>query len=152
NLRKPSGVSYVLENRLLSKRLIPRAFEVGRVRQVNHYPARLAAALPSVSPGAPEESLVGGLTPGPHNSAHFEPSFLARQMGIDLVEAADLFVDEDRLFVHTTRGRRQVHVVYRRTDDAFLDPEMFRPDSLLGVPGLMRAWARGNVALANAPG
>ena len=152
NLRTPSGVSYVLENRLLSKRLIPRAFELGRVRQVNHYPARLAAALRSVSPVSSEQSTVVVLTPGPYNSAYFEHSFLARQMGIDLVQAADLFVDDDRLFLHTTRGRRQVHVVYRRTDDAFLDPELFRPDSLLGVRGIMRAWAKGNVALANAPG
>jgi uncharacterized circularly permuted ATP-grasp superfamily protein len=152
NLRTPSGVSYVLENRLLSKRLIPRAFEAGRVRQVNHYSARLAAALRSVSPIDPDRSTVVVLTPGPYNSAYFEHSFLARQMGVELVQAADLFVDEDKLFLHTTRGPRQVHVVYRRTDDAFLDPEMFRPDSLLGVRGLVRAWAKGNVALANAPG
>jgi uncharacterized circularly permuted ATP-grasp superfamily protein len=152
NLRTPSGVSYVLENRLLSKRLIPRAFEAGRVRQVNHYSARLAAALRSVSPIDPDRSTVVVLTPGPYNSAYFEHSFLARQMGVELVQAADLFVDADKLFLHTTRGPRQVHVVYRRTDDAFLDPEMFRPDSLLGVRGLVRAWAKGNVALANAPG
>jgi uncharacterized circularly permuted ATP-grasp superfamily protein len=152
NLRTPSGVSYVLENRLLSKRLIPQLFEAARVRQVNHYPARLAAALRSVSPVDPDLSTVVVLTPGPYNSAYFEHSFLARQMGVELVQGADLFVDEDRLFLHTTRGRRQVDVVYRRTDDAFLDPEMFRPDSVLGVPGLMRAWAKGHVALANAPG
>ena len=152
NLRTPSGVSYVLENRLLSKRLIPQLFEAARVRQVNHYPARLAAALRSVSPVDPDLSTVVVLTPGPYNSAYFEHSFLARQMGVELVQGADLFVDEDRLFLHTTRGRRQVDVVYRRTDDAFLDPEMFRPDSVLGVPGLMRAWAKGHVTLANAPG
>jgi uncharacterized circularly permuted ATP-grasp superfamily protein len=92
------------------------------------------------------------LTPGPHNSAYFEHSFLARTMGLELVEAADLFVDDDQVFVRTTRGRRRVHVIYRRTDEAFLDPEMFRPDSLLGVRGLMRAYRKGNVALANAPG
>jgi uncharacterized circularly permuted ATP-grasp superfamily protein len=152
NLRTPSGVSYVLENRLLSKRLIPQLFETARVRQVNHYPARLAAALRSVSPVDPDLSTVVVLTPGPYNSAYFEHSFLARQMGVELVQGADLFVDDDRLFLHTTKGRRQVDVVYRRTDDAFLDPEMFRPDSVLGVPGLMRAWAKGHVALANAPG
>jgi uncharacterized circularly permuted ATP-grasp superfamily protein len=152
NLRTPSGVSYVLENRLLSKRLIPQVFEAARVRQVNHYPARLAAALRSVSPIDPDMSTVVVLTPGPYNSAYFEHSFLARQMGVELVEASDLFVEDDRLYLHTTRGRRQVDVVYRRTDDAFLDPEMFRPDSLLGVRGLMRAWAKGTVALANAPG
>ncbi len=152
NLRTPSGVSYVLENRLLSKRLIPQLFEAARVRQVNHYPARLAAALRSVSPVDPDLSTVVVLTPGPYNSAYFEHSFLARQMGVELVQGADLFVDDDRLFLHTTRGRRQVDVVYRRTDDAFLDPEMFLPDSVLGVRGLMRAWAKGNVTLANAPG
>ena len=152
NLRTPSGVSYVLENRLLSKRLIPRAFEAARVRQVNHYPARLAGALRSVSPVDPDLSTVVVLTPGPYNSAYFEHSFLARQMGVELVEAADLHVEDDMLFLHTTRGPRRVHVVYRRTDDAFLDPEIFRPDSLLGVRGLMRVWAKGNVALANAPG
>ena len=152
NLRTPSGVSYVLENRLLSKRLIPQLFEAARVRQVNHYPARLAAALRSVSPVDPDLSTVVVLTPGPYNSAYFEHSFLARQMGLELVQGADLFVDDDRLFLHTTKGRRQVDVVYRRTDDAFLDPEMFRSDSLLGVRGLMRAWAKGHVALANAPG
>jgi uncharacterized circularly permuted ATP-grasp superfamily protein len=152
NLRTPSGVSYVLENRLLSQRLIPQLFEAARVRQVNHYPARLAAALRSVSPVDPDLSTVVVLTPGPHNSAYFEHSFLARQMGVELVQAADLFVDDDRLFLHTTRGRRQVDVVYRRTDDAFLDPEVFRPDSVLGVRGLMRVWAKGKVALANAPG
>ena len=108
NLRTPSGVSYVLENRLLSKRLIPRAFEAGRVRQVNHYSARLAAALRSVSPIDPDRSTVVVLTPGPYNSAYFEHSFLARQMGVELVQAADLFVDEDKLFLHTTRGPRQV--------------------------------------------
>ncbi len=152
NLRTPSGVSYVLENRLLSKRLIPQLFEAARVRQVNHYPARLAAALRSVSPVDPDLSTVVVLTPGPYNSAYFEHSFLARQMGVELVQGADLFVEDDRLFLHTTRGRRQVDVVYRRTDDAFLDPEMFRPDSVLGVRGLMRAWAKGHVTLANAPG
>ncbi|MGZ6131729.1 MAG: circularly permuted type 2 ATP-grasp protein [Myxococcaceae bacterium] len=152
NLRTPSGVSYVLENRLLSKRLLARAFEAAKVRPVNQYPARLAAALRSVSPAAPEETTIVVLTPGPHNSAYFEHSFLARQMGVELVEAADLFVDAERLFLQTIRGPKRVHVVYRRTDDAFLDPEVFRPDSMLGVRGLMRAWARGNVALANAPG
>ena len=152
NLRTPSGVSYVLENRLLSKRLLARAFAAARVRPVNQYPARLAAALRSVSPVSPEETTLVVLTPGPYNSAYFEHSFLARQMGVELVEAADLFVDDDRLFVHTIRGPKRVHVVYRRTDDAFLDPEVFRPDSMLGVRGLLRAWAKGNVALANAPG
>jgi uncharacterized circularly permuted ATP-grasp superfamily protein len=152
NLRTPSGVSYVLENRLVSKRVLPRAFEAARVRRVDHYPARLAETLRSVSPERPDASTVVLLTPGPYNSAYFEHSFLARTMGIELVEAADLAVEDDKVWLRTTVGPRRVHVIYRRTDEAFLDPEVFRKDSLIGVPGLMRAWAKGNVALANAPG
>jgi uncharacterized circularly permuted ATP-grasp superfamily protein len=152
NLRTPSGVSYVLENRLISKRVLPEVFDQARVRRVDHYPTRLAETLRSVSPEDPERSTVVVLTPGPYNSAYFEHSFLARTMGLELVEAADLFVDDDHVFVRTTRGPRRVHVIYRRIDDAFLDPELFRPDSLLGVRGLMRAYAKGTVALANAPG
>jgi uncharacterized circularly permuted ATP-grasp superfamily protein len=152
NLRTPSGVSYVLENRLISKRALPRAFDLARVQRVDHYPARLAETLRSVSPDPDAGSGVVVLTPGPYNSAYFEHTFLARTMGVELVQAADLFVDGDRVFVRTTRGPRPVHVVYRRTDDAFLDPEVFRPDSMLGVPGLVRAWSKGNVALCNAPG
>jgi uncharacterized circularly permuted ATP-grasp superfamily protein len=152
NLRTPSGVSYVLENRLVSKRVLGAAMEGARVRRVDHYPARLAETLRSVSPESPERSTVVLLTPGPFNSAYFEHSFLARQLGIELVQAADLFVDQDQVWLRTTLGPRRVHVIYRRTDEAFLDPEMFRKDSLIGVPGLMRAWARGTVALANAPG
>lgn len=156
NLRTPSGVSYVVENRLISKRILPQVFDLARVRRVDHYPTRLAETLRSVSPlnvgVAGGESCVVVLTPGPYNSAYFEHSFLARQMGIELVQAPDLFVDGDEVFVRTTRGARRVHVIYRRTDDAFLDPEVFRPDSALGVPGLMRAYAAGKVALCNAPG
>jgi uncharacterized circularly permuted ATP-grasp superfamily protein len=152
NLRTPSGVSYVLENRIISKRVLPEVFDRARVRPVDIYPSRLADALRSVSPVDPAATTAVVLTPGPYNSAYFEHSFLARTMGIELVQAADLFVERDRVFVRTTRGPRQVHVVYRRTDETFLDPEVFRPDSLLGVPGILRAWARGNVALANAPG
>jgi uncharacterized circularly permuted ATP-grasp superfamily protein len=152
NLRTPSGVSYVLENRLVSKRVLGQAMEGARVRRVDHYPARLAETLRSVSPEAPEQSTVVLLTPGPFNSAYFEHSFLARQLGIELVQSADLFVDQDQVWMRTTLGPRRVHVIYRRTDEAFLDPEMFRKDSLIGVPGLMRAWSKGNVALANAPG
>jgi uncharacterized circularly permuted ATP-grasp superfamily protein len=151
NLRCPSGVSYVLENRLISKRVMPRLFEQARVRRVDHYPAKLADTLRATAP-AEGDSCVVVLTPGRFNSAYFEHSFLARQMGVELVEAPDLFVDGDTVFVRTTRGPRRVDVIYRRTDESFLDPEVFRPDSLLGVPGLMRAWAAGNVALANAPG
>src|SRR5262249_51368834 len=111
-----------------------------------------AEMLRAVSPVAGEETTAVVLTPGPYNSAYFEHSFLARMMGLELVQAPDLFVDDDRVFVRTTRGPRRVHVIYRRTDEAFLDPEVFRPDSVLGVRGLMRAYAAGNVTLANAPG
>jgi uncharacterized circularly permuted ATP-grasp superfamily protein len=152
NLRTPSGVSYVMEGRIVSKRVMPEIYEQARVRQVDHYPARLAETLRAVSPEDPERSTVVVLTPGPYNSAYFEHTFLARTMGVEVVHPADLFVDDDRVFVRTTRGPRRVHVIYRRIDDAFLDPEMFRPDSLLGVRGLMRAYAAGNVALANSPG
>jgi uncharacterized circularly permuted ATP-grasp superfamily protein len=152
NLRTPSGVSYVIENRLVTKRIFPRVFDAARVHRVDHYPTRLAETLRSVSPIAAEDTHAVVLTPGPFNSAYFEHSFLARTMGLELVQAPDLFVDGDRVFVRTTRGPRPVDVIYRRTDEAFLDPEVFRPDSVLGVPGLMRAYAAGNVALANAPG
>jgi uncharacterized circularly permuted ATP-grasp superfamily protein len=152
NVRTPSGVSYVLENRLITKKVIPQLFEKARVQPVDHYPARLAEALRSVSPRDPDASTVVVLTPGPYNSAYFEHSFLARTMGLELVQAPDLFVDDDAVFIRTTRGPRRVDVIYRRTDEAFLDPDVFRPDSVLGVRGLMRAWRAGNVTLANAPG
>ncbi len=152
NLRTPSGVSYVMENRLVSKRVLPHAFDLAKVHRVDHYATRLAETLRAVSPRPHDESSVVVLTPGPFNSAYFEHGFLARTMGVELVQAADLFVDQDKVFVRTTRGPRRVDVIYRRTDEAFLDPEVFRPDSMLGVRGLMRAYAAGNVALANAPG
>jgi uncharacterized circularly permuted ATP-grasp superfamily protein len=152
NLRTPSGVSYVLENRLISKRVIPALFDQARVHRVDHYPSQLASTLRSVSPEDPDSATAVVLTPGPYNSAYFEHSFLARTMGLELVQAPDLFVENDKVFVRTTRGPRRVHVIYRRIDEAFLDPEVFRPDSMLGVRGLMRAYAKGNVALANAPG
>jgi len=152
NLRTPSGVSYVLENRLLSKRVLPEVLDRARVHPVDLYPSRLVEALRSVSPVDPGATSAVVLTPGPFNSAYFEHSFLARTMGLELVQAADLFVEGDRVYVRTTRGPRPVHVIYRRTDELFLDPEVFRPDSLLGVRGIMRAWAKGNVTLANAPG
>ncbi len=152
NLRTPSGVSYVVENRVISKRVLPRVFDAARVHRVDHYPTRLAQTLRSVAPRGPDDAVVVVLTPGPYNSAYFEHSFLARTMGLELVMAPDLFVERDRVFVRTTRGPRQVDVIYRRTDEDFLDPEVFRADSMLGVPGLMRAYAAGNVALANAPG
>jgi uncharacterized circularly permuted ATP-grasp superfamily protein len=152
NLRVPSGVSYVVENRLVSKRVIPRSFDRARVQRVDHYPAKLAETLRAVAPAGESSPTCVVLTPGPYNSAYFEHSFLARQMGLELVQAPDLFVDGDEVFVRTTRGPRRVHVIYRRIDEAFLDPEVFRPDSMLGVRGLMRAWAAGKVTLANAPG
>jgi uncharacterized circularly permuted ATP-grasp superfamily protein len=151
NLRTPSGVSYVVENRLMSKRMFPRVFDAARVHRVDHYPTRLAETLRSVSPAEGDANAVV-LTPGPYNSAYFEHSFLARTMGLELVQAPDLFVERDLVFCRTTRGPKRVDVIYRRTDEAFLDPDVFRADSVLGVPGLMRAYAAGNVALANAPG
>ena len=152
NLRTPSGVSYVLENRLVTRRVFQHAMEHIGVRRVDDYPLHLAETLRSASPTDPEDATVVVLTPGPLNSAYFEHSFLARSMGLELVESTDLFVHGDEVFVRTTKGPRRVDVIYRRTDDAYLDPEFFRPDSLLGVPGLMRAYAAGKVALANAPG
>jgi uncharacterized circularly permuted ATP-grasp superfamily protein len=152
NLRTPSGVSYVIENRLVTRRVFQNAMEHIGVRRVDDYPMHLGDTLRSVSPEDPDRSTIVVLTPGPFNSAYFEHSFLARSMGLELVEAGDLFVHGDQVFVRTTKGPRRVHVIYRRTDDAFLDPEFFRPDSLLGVPGLMRAYAAGQVTLANAPG
>jgi uncharacterized circularly permuted ATP-grasp superfamily protein len=151
NLRTPSGVSYVVENRLITKRLFPRVFDAARVHRVDHYPTRLADTLRSVAPNGGDPYAVV-LTPGPYNSAYFEHSFLARTMGLELVQAPDLFVDADKVYCRTTRGPKRVDVIYRRTDETFLDPEVFRPDSVLGVPGLMRAYAAGNVTLANAPG
>jgi uncharacterized circularly permuted ATP-grasp superfamily protein len=151
NLRTPSGVSYVLENRFVTKRVLRDAIELSAVRSVEQYPIELAATLRAIAPNAHEAHVVV-LTPGIYNSAYFEHSFLARHMGIDLVEPSDLFVDGDVVFVRTTHGPRRVDVIYRRIDDAYLDPEFFRPDSMLGVKGLMRAYAAGNVALANAPG
>jgi uncharacterized circularly permuted ATP-grasp superfamily protein len=152
NLRTPSGVSYVLENRTVTKRVFQHALANAGVRRVDQYPNHLAEMLRSVSPTDPENATLVVLTPGPFNSAYFEHSFLARSMGLELVEATDLFVRGDEVFVRTTKGPRRVDVIYRRTDDAYLDPEFFRPDSLLGVPGLMRVYAAGKVALVNAPG
>lgn len=152
NLRTPSGVSYVLENRMVSKRVLPQVFEEARVQAVEHYPARLSETLAAVSPVPHDETTTVVLTPGPFNSAYFEHSFLARTMGLELVQPADLYVDDDRVYLRTTRGPKRVHVIYRRIDDAFIDPDVFRPDSLLGVRGLVRAYEKGNVALANALG
>ena len=152
NLRCPSGVSYVLENRALMKRVFPQVFEASRVRPVDAYPGRLRATLAAMAPRQDHDRHVVLLTPGIHNSAYFEHSFLAQQMGVPLVQGSDLVVDDDRVYMRTTRGFSRVDVVYRRIDDTFLDPRAFRPDSLLGVPGIVGAWAKGNVALCNAPG
>lgn len=153
NARTPSGVSYVLENRGVLKRALPLVFADLPVRGVDDYPQRLRNALDeSAPPTANGEPRVVVLTPGPFNSAYFEHSFLARRMGCYLVHNSDLFVDDDRVYLKTTAGPQRVDVIYRRIDDDFLDPEFFREDSLLGVPGLVRAYAAGNVTLANAVG
>jgi uncharacterized circularly permuted ATP-grasp superfamily protein len=152
NCRCPSGVSYVLENRALLNRSIPELFSVYPVRPVSDYPHQLLNTLRYVAPRAGERAQVVVLTPGIHNSAYFEHSFLAREMGVPLVQPGDLIVEDNRVFLRATDGRKPVDVIYRRIDDAFLDPLAFRPDSVLGVPGLVNAYRSGNVALANAPG
>ncbi|MBW3657563.1 MAG: circularly permuted type 2 ATP-grasp protein [Actinobacteria bacterium] len=153
NLRNPSGISYVLENRVAMTRVLPVAFARHRVRPVDQYGQLLLNALRSVAPpAAGEQPLAVVLTPGVHNSAYFEHAFLARQMGIELVEGRDLVVDEHVVSMRTTRGLRRVDVIYRRIDDEFLDPVVFRPDSALGVPGLMSAARAGNVTVVNAVG
>ena len=152
NLRCPSGVSYVLENRGVMTETFPVVFEGLGVRPVADYPSRLLSMLEYVAPAAMQRPVVAVLTPGMFNSAYFEHSFLARQMGVQLVEGRDLVVADDRLQMRTTRGYEQVDVLYRRIDDDFLDPACFRSDSLLGVPGIMDLYRRGRVALVNAPG
>lgn len=151
NMRCPSGVSYVLQNRQILKRTFPQVFERCSIRPVDEYCARLRAALEYLAP-AVEKPKVVVLTPGIYNSAYYEHSFLAQQMGVDLVEGSDLVVQDRKVYARTTKGLVQVHVIYRRVDDDFLDPLCFRPDSCLGVAGLMEAYKAGNVALANAPG
>lgn len=152
NVRTPSGISYVLENRVAMTRLLPQLFQHYRVRPVDHYPQLLLAALKAVAPSADREAVVVVWTPGPLNSAYFEHVFLARQMGVELVEASDLVVRDDVLYMRTTSGLARVHAVYRRLDDDFVDPLEFRSDSLLGVPGLVRAYRAGTVAVSNAFG
>jgi uncharacterized circularly permuted ATP-grasp superfamily protein len=152
NVRTPSGVSYVLENRMVMKKVFPRVFSEARVAGVEEYPIRLRQALASVGPAPDDEGGTVVLSPGPYNSAYFEHSFLARRMGVPLVEGRDLFVERDRVYAKTTLGPRRIDVIYRRVDDPFLDPRAFRKDSQLGVPGLLEAYAKGNVALANAIG
>ena len=152
NLRCPSGVSYVLENRRILKRTFPQVFEALRVRPVDEYPSRLLSTFQSLFPAAMESPKVALLTPGIFNSAYYEHTFLAQQMGVELVEGNDLVAANGRIMMRTTKGFEPVDVLYRRIDDDFLDPEVFRSDSLLGVPGLMEIYKKGRVALANAPG
>ena len=152
NGRCPSGVSYVLENRRAMKRTFPAMFGGIGVRPVDQYPAELLKTLQHIAPAGVVDPTVVLLTPGPYNSAYFEHTYLARQMGIEIVEGRDLVVRDSRAFMRTTKGLQPVHVIYRRIDDDFLDPTVFRRDSALGVPGLIRAYRAGNVALANSIG
>ena len=152
NARCPSGVSYVLENRRALKRTFPRSFEACGVRPVEPYPHELLRVLQHIAPAGVTEPTVVLLTPGAYNSAYFEHTYLARQMGIEIVEGRDLFVRDQRVFMHTTKGLQPVHVIYRRIDDDFLDPTVFRRDSALGVPGLVQALRAGSVSLANSIG
>jgi uncharacterized circularly permuted ATP-grasp superfamily protein len=153
NARTPSGVSYMLENREIMLRLFPELFARHRVAPVEHYPDELLATLDSVAPStASADPTVVLLTPGVYNSAYYEHSFLADKLGVELVEGRDLFVKDDFVFMRTTQGPKRVDVIYRRIDDDFLDPLAFRPDSALGVPGLMSVYRAGNVTLANAVG
>src|SRR5580700_3167331 len=152
NVRTPSGISYVLENRLVMTRTFPDAFQDYEVLPVDHYPAELSRILHSLSPHGEDDGQIVLLTPGIYNSAYFEHSFLAQQMGIELVEGRDLIVDGGIVYMKTIYGLKRVDVIYRRVDDEFLDSLTFRPDSLLAVPGLMGAYRAGNVALANAVG
>jgi uncharacterized circularly permuted ATP-grasp superfamily protein len=152
NLRVPSGVSYMIEDRNAMMRLFPELFAMHRVAPVEHYPDLLLMHLRSVAPAGVDDPTVVVLTPGIYNSAYFEHAFLAQQMGVELVEGQDLFMSEQRIFMRTTRGPRRVDVIYRRIDDDFLDPLTFRTDSTLGVPGLMDAIRTGRVTLCNAPG
>ncbi len=150
NLRCPSGVSYVLENRQVMKRTFPELFQDSSVIPVDMYPAKLLKLLKNLSDRTDPTVVV--LTPGIYNSAYFEHSFLARQMGVELVEGRDLVVQNGYVQMRTTKGFQRVDVIYRRIDDDFLDPTTFRPDSMLGIPGIMEVYRKGNVALANAPG
>ena len=152
NGRTPSGVSYVLENRAVMKRVSPSMFSAYRVRAIEDYPYNLLRCLRHVSPARGEEPTIVVMTPGIYNSAYFEHSFLARQMGVELVEGSDLVIENGFVYMRTTAGLRKIDVIYRRVDDDFLDPLCFRPDSMLGVAGLMNAYRLGNVALVNAAG
>jgi uncharacterized circularly permuted ATP-grasp superfamily protein len=153
NLRVPSGVSYMLENRQVMKRIFPEVFRTTNILPVDDYPAQLYQTLAALSPRDGEQPVIVVLTPGIYNSAYFEHSYLAQQMGAFLVEGSDLVVGaDDIVYMKTITGLQRVDVIYRRIDDAFLDPEVFNSESVLGTPGLMRAWRKGNVGIANAPG
>jgi uncharacterized circularly permuted ATP-grasp superfamily protein len=153
NLRVPSGVSYMLENRMVMKRVFPELFEDYSIQPVDDYPTKLFDMLASMSPRPADYPTIVVLTPGIYNSAYFEHSYLAQQMGVELVEGKDLIVsDDDCVYMRTIEGLERVDVIYRRVDDLYLDPEVFDPKSTLGVRGIMRAWSKGNVAIANAPG
>ena len=152
NLRTPSGVSYMLENREVTKRIFPEMLVANQVRTVSKYPLLLHKILSSLSPRGVDHPTVVLLTPGVYNSAYYEHTFLARQMGVPLVEGRDLVIDKQKVYMKTTTGLQQVDVVYRRLDDEFLDPLVFRPDSMLGVPGIMSAYRKGTVSLVNAVG
>ena len=152
NLRTPSGVSYMLENRKAMMRLFPELFASHAVEPVEHYPQMLLDTLREAAPPYVSDPVIVVMTPGAYNSAYFEHAFLASQMGVELVEGQDLFVHQQKVYMHTTEGPQQVHVIYRRVDDDYLDPLVFMPDSTLGVPGLLDAYCSGNVVLANGVG
>lgn len=152
NLRVPSGVSYMLENRSIMKRVMPEVFQTVDIAPVGDYPSKLFEMLCSLSPRKEAKPVVAVLTPGIYNSAYFEHAFLAQQMGVELVEGNDLIVKKDIVYMKTIKGLKRVDVIYRRIDDLFIDPSVFDKNSVLGVSGLMRAWQKGNVAMANAPG
>ena len=152
NLRVPSGVSYMLEDRKMMMRLFPELFAKHKVAPVQHYPDMLLEKLRAVAPQGVTDPTVVVLTPGAYNSAYFEHTFLAQQMGVELVEGRDLFVKDEVVYMRTTQGPQRVDVIYRRLDDDFMDPTVFRADSSLGIPGIIRAYQAGNVTLANAVG
>ena len=152
NLRSPSGVSYVLENRRTMAHVVPELFNDYSIRSVDEYPERLLAALVAAAPEKKSHPNVVVLTPGVHNSAHFEHAFLARRMGVELVEGRDLYCKNNQVFMRTTKGSEQVDVIYRRIDDDFLDPIHFKPDSVLGIPGVINAARSNNVTIANGVG
>ncbi len=152
NLRCPSGVSYVLENRQVLKRTFPQVFQASKVRPVDEYPGKLLEVLDYLAPDHVQAPTIGVLTPGIYNSAYFEHSFLSQQMGVELVEGRDLVVADGFVHMLTTKGLKRVDVLYRRIDDDFIDPTVFRPDSMLGVKGLIDVYKAGRIAMANAPG